>query len=63
MARFLTFSHCSDQGDGTEVIHVPFLAGGAIGTKFDWNFTTTPQVRLSLSLISDSGSASKSHKC
>nr|GAT47690.1 aryl-alcohol oxidase-like protein [Mycena chlorophos] len=36
----------SDDAEGSNVLHMPFLAGRASGTPFDWNYTTTPQVGL-----------------
>ncbi|KAJ7503275.1 aryl-alcohol oxidase-like protein, partial [Mycena galericulata] len=36
----------SDNGTNSAVLSVPFLAGQAIGTVFDWNYTTTIQSGL-----------------
>lgn len=38
----------SDNGTDVSVLQVPFLAGQGIGTRFDWNYTTTNQVRQEL---------------
>ncbi|KAJ7646832.1 aryl-alcohol oxidase-like protein [Roridomyces roridus] len=36
----------ADNGTGSDVLHVPFLAGQASGTVYDWNYTTVPQSGL-----------------
>jgi choline dehydrogenase-like flavoprotein len=35
---------CSDQGE--DFVTIPGLAGGAIGTKYDWNMTYSPNPNL-----------------
>ncbi|KAJ7646824.1 aryl-alcohol oxidase-like protein [Roridomyces roridus] len=36
----------SDNEEGSDVLRMPFLAGRASGTKFDWNYKTTAQEGL-----------------
>jgi hypothetical protein len=44
----LTYVNDSDEGyDNSYLLHIPFFAGGGVGTSFDWNYTVVNQVVLS----------------